>query len=48
MVVREFPENQTDEEDFYWWSHSPRVNAYLLEYARQHNMPLVPVRKGSS
>lgn len=48
MIVRAFPEHQTDEEDFYWWSHSPRVNAYLIDYARKHNLPFKPVKKGRS
>lgn len=31
IVVRSYPENQTDEEDFYWWSYPPNINDYLIK-----------------
>lgn len=40
LIVRLYPENQTDEEDFYWWCYPPRVNDYLVSYAKEHNLPL--------
>lgn len=40
MIVRLFPENQTDEEDFYWWCYPPRVNEYIVNYAKEHNLPM--------
>jgi hypothetical protein len=42
LIVRAYPEDQTDEEDFYWWSHSPTVNRYLLDYAREHQLKIKP------
>ncbi len=38
MIVRSFPDNQTDAEDFYWWSYPPLINDYLIEYARRHRL----------
>ena len=40
LIVRSLPEAQNDEEDFYWWSHTPHVNAYILAYAAEHNLEL--------
>jgi len=38
------PNTQTSEEDFYWWSYPPHVNAYLLEYAKQQNLTMTPMK----
>lgn len=38
MVVRSFPKNQTDDEDFYWYSYPPIINDYLVEYAHRHRL----------
>ncbi len=46
LIVRAFPENQTDEEHIYWWSHSPKVNRYLLDYALEHGLKIKPCRIG--
>lgn len=40
LIVRLYPEHQTKEEDFYWWSYPPHINAYILEYASKHGLPL--------
>lgn len=40
LIVQLYPENQTDEEDFYWWCYPPRVNDYLVRYAREHKLPV--------
>lgn len=40
IIVRSFPETQTDEEDFYWWSHSPQVNEFINSYAIEHNFEI--------
>lgn len=44
LIVRSFPETQSDDEDFYWWSHSPQINAYILTYARERNLELKPIK----
>jgi hypothetical protein len=43
LIVRAYPEEQSDDEDFYWWSHSPQVNAHILKYAHEHTLPLKPL-----
>jgi len=43
MVVRSFPDDQTDDEDFYWWSYPPIINDYLVDYARRHQLSLKKV-----
>lgn len=44
LIVRLYPdeETQTDEEDFYWWCYPPRVNDYIVEYARKHKLTFRP------
>jgi hypothetical protein len=34
LIIQSYPENQDDNEDFYWWSYPPHVNRYLLDYAK--------------
>lgn len=48
LIVRAYPEDQTDEEDFYWWSHSSKVNRYLLDYAREHGLKIKPCDIGGT
>ncbi len=43
MVVRSFPGDQTDDEDFYWWSYPPIINDYLVDYARRNQLSLKKV-----
>lgn len=43
MVCRLYPEDQTDDEDFYWWSYPPHVNAFIIDYARKHDLPFKEV-----
>ena len=42
LIVRLFPdeETQTEEEDFYWWCYPPRINDYLVRYAKENNLPV--------
>jgi len=40
IIVRDYPENQTDEEDFYWWCYPPQVNDHIIDYAKENNLPL--------
>jgi hypothetical protein len=32
------PNDQSAEEDFYWWSYPKNVNNYIIEYARKNNL----------
>lgn len=43
LIVRLYPENQTDEEDFYWWNFPPEVNACIIEYANKNNLKMKKV-----
>lgn len=38
LIVRAYPEDQSADEDFFWWSHSNRVNRFLLDHARKHGL----------
>lgn len=38
IVVRSYPENQTDNEDFYWWSYPPNINDYIINYADKNKL----------
>ena len=40
LVVRLYPENQSDEDDFYWWCYPHQVNDYIVKYARENNLPM--------
>lgn len=37
LIVRLYPENQTEEEDFYWFSYPKGINDYIIEYAKNNN-----------
>lgn len=41
MTVRMYPkpDEQTPEEDFYWWSYPPAINDYLIKFAKENNLP---------
>jgi hypothetical protein len=47
LVVRQYPTEQTEEEDFYWWSYPPDINRYLFDYARKHRLKIKPCSVGS-
>lgn len=38
IVVQQYPDDQTVEEDFFWWCYPKSVNDYLIEYARSKNL----------
>jgi len=40
LIVRLFPEQQSDEEDFHWWSYPPHVNDYIVEYIQAQGFPI--------
>jgi len=40
LIVRLFPEEQTEEEDFYWWSYPPHINEMILEYVTANKLPI--------
>lgn len=37
LIVRIYPENQTKDEDFYWWSYPCFINSYLIKFAKDNN-----------
>ncbi len=47
LIVQLYPPNQTQEEDFYWWSYPPHVNEYLVKWAMENNLPIKPWRAKS-
>jgi len=44
LIVQLYPPDQTPEEDFYWFSYPPHVNAHLLKYVSDNNLSLKPWR----
>ncbi len=38
LIVRLYPENQTDNEDFFWWSYPPHINDYIINYAKKNKL----------
>lgn len=45
LIVQLYPSDQTPEEDFYWFCYPPHVNAWLLNWARENNLPLKPWKR---
>jgi len=45
IVVRSYPENQTDEEDFYWWCYPLNINNYILDYAKKNKLAFKRINK---
>lgn len=33
LIIQQYPDIQTKEEDFYWWCYPNRVNDYLIKYS---------------
>jgi len=46
LIVRHYPPEQTDDEDFYWFSYPPHVNAYLVKWAQENNLPFKKAKVG--
>jgi len=42
LVVRMYPQDQTEEEDFFWWDHPKNVNEYIIEYAKKNDFIIKP------
>jgi hypothetical protein len=40
LIVRLFPEEQNEEDDFYWWSYPPHVNDMIVEYVTDNKLPI--------
>ncbi|MFA7209124.1 MAG: hypothetical protein WC120_02455 [Parcubacteria group bacterium] len=40
LIVRLYPEDQTDDEDFYWWSYPPGVNKHIIDCANNFNLKI--------
>jgi len=40
LIVRLYPENQTDEEDFFWWCYPSGANRSIIKYAKDNELNL--------
>ncbi len=40
IIVKLFPDEQTDEEDFFWWSYPSILNDYLIKYAEDNKLEI--------
>ena len=38
LIIKLYPDQQSSEEDFYWWSFPPNVNDYIINYAKENNL----------
>jgi len=38
LIVRLYPENQSSEENFYWWCYPQIVNKWIVEYAKTNSL----------
>ena len=34
LIIRLYPKDQTEEEDFYWWCYPSKINNYIIEFAK--------------
>jgi hypothetical protein len=46
LIVKLYPERQSDDEDFYWWCFPPHVNDYIVDYARRYKLSFKKVNLG--
>lgn len=44
LVVRQYPTEQTEDEDFYWWAYPAELNACILEYAQGNGLRIKKIR----
>ncbi|NVN91194.1 MAG: hypothetical protein HXX11_11405 [Desulfuromonadales bacterium] len=44
LIVRHYPPEQTEEENFYWFSYPPHVNTWLVQWAQENNLAFKKVR----
>lgn len=40
LILRAYPEHQSEEEDFFWWNHSKKVNDYIITFAKNNNLSI--------
>lgn len=38
LIVKLYPDQQDNEEDFYWWSYPPYINEHIIDYAKKNNL----------
>lgn len=43
LIVKLYPEQQSEEEDFYWWCFPPYLNKYIINYAKENSLTLTKV-----
>lgn len=47
VIVRLYPDNQNEEEDFYWRSCPPGVNETIIKYANSNNLNIKIIEKNN-
>jgi len=40
ILVKHYPDDQTDEEDFYWWAYPPTINNHIIDLAKENELKL--------
>jgi hypothetical protein len=40
LIIRLYPQNQNDNEDFYWFSYPSNINEYLIKYVKENKLSL--------
>lgn len=43
IIVKLYPDQQSNEEDFYWWCFPPHVNNYIINYSKKNNLTFTKV-----
>jgi hypothetical protein len=44
LIVRSYPENQDDDEDFYWWCYPSNINDFLVNFANENRFSFKKIK----
>lgn len=40
MIIKSYPSNQDEAEDFYWWAYPKNINDFILDYAEKFDFAI--------
>ncbi len=38
LIIRQYPQNQSEAEDFYWWCYPPNINKFIINFAKNNKI----------